>query len=377
MKPIRMAVVGAGRLGGFHAQKAAASPDIELVGVVDPMAESRNRVAAECKTAAFHDVAQLDGRIDAAIIASPTRFHHRLAMQLLNRGVHLLVEKPLCPTLAEADELVETARRRGLVLQVGHVEQFSPALASALPYVQNPKYIEAVRAGGFTFRSTDIGVVLDLMIHDIDLVLSLVKSPLRRVEALGLSVLGGHEDVANARLYFECGCIANLNASRVSHAAGRRMQVWCRRAYAHIDFAALKTTVVEPSESLLSRKFDVDALSPAELEHHKTHFQQEHLPLRELQGEKVDALVLQQQDFVESIRAPRQPRVSGQKARDAVAAAERILQKIHTHAWDDSAEGLVGPLAVPRPNVIPSPHWEKPHWSIAPAEAPFERKEAG
>ncbi len=377
MKPIRLAVVGAGRLGGFHAQKAAASPEIELVGVVDPVAENRNRAAAECNTAAFHDVAQLDGRIDAAVIASPTRFHHRLAMQLLGRGVHLLVEKPLCSTTAEADELVEAARERGVVLQVGHVEQFSPALAAALPYVPNPKYIEAVRAGGFTFRSTDIGVVLDLMIHDIDLVLSLVKSPLRRVEALGLSVLGGHEDVANARLWFESGCVANLNASRVSPSAGRRMQIWCQRGYAHIDFAALKTTVIEPSETLLTRRFDVDSLSPAELEHYKTHFQQEHLPVRELQSEKVDALVLQQRDFVESIRGPRRPRVSGDQARDAIAVAERILQKIHTHAWDDSDAGPVGPLAVPRPSVIPSPHWEKPYWSIAPAEAPFVRKEAG
>jgi predicted dehydrogenase len=367
MKPIRMAVIGAGRLGGFHAQKAAASKDIELAGAVDPVAENRNRVAAECNTKALHDVDQLDGKIDAAIIAAPTRFHHRLAMKLIEQGIHLLVEKPLCPTLAEADELVDAAHRRGVVLQVGHVEQFSPALAAALPYVPAPKYIEAVRAGGFTFRSTDIGVVLDLMIHDIDLVLSMVQSPLRRVEAVGLSVLGGHEDVANARLHFESGCIANLNASRVSPTAGRQMQIWSGRGFANIDFGALKTTVVEPSEELLRRRFDVDSLSPQMLEHHKEHFQEEHLPVRELQSQRVDALVLQQCDFVESIRMPRAPRVSGEQARDAVALAERILQKIQSHAWDDSSGGPVGPMAVPRPSVLP----------IAPVEAPFERKEAG
>ena len=377
MKPIRMAVVGAGRLGGFHAQKAAASSDIDLIGVVDPVTENRNRVAAECNTRPLADVAMLDGKIDAAVIASPTKFHHRLAMRLIERGVHLLVEKPLCSTAADADELVEAARRRGVVLQVGHVERFSPALAEALPYVPEPKYIEAVRAGGFTFRSTDIGVVLDLMIHDIDLVLSMVNSPLRRVEAVGLSVLGGHEDVANARLHFESGCIANLNASRVSPSAGRRMQIFSARGYADIDFGALKTTVIEPSAALLRRQFDVDSLSPEMLEHYKTNFQEEHLPVRESQSQRVDALVLQQSDFVESIRMPRAPRVSGAQARDAVALAERILQKIQSHAWDDSSEGPVGPMAEPRPSVIPSPHWDKTRWGIAPAESPFERKEAG
>ena len=377
MKPIRLAVIGAGRLGGFHAQKAAASNNIELVAVVDPLAENRNRVAAECQTMPLHDIRPLEDLIDAAIIASPTRFHHRLAMELVERGVHLLVEKPLCPTFAQADELVEAARRNGVVLQVGHVEQFSPALASALPYVSQPKYITATRAGGFTFRSTDIGVVLDLMIHDIDLVLSMVKSPVRRVEAMGLSVLGGQEDVANARIHFESGCVADLNASRVSPAPGRSMQIWSSRAFVNIDFGALKTTVVEPSATLLRRQFDVDALSREEVEYYIKNFQQEHLPMRELQSERVDALTLQQGDFVDSIRAPRQPRVSGADARNAIALAEQILAKIQNHAWDGSSGGPVGPMALPRPSVVPSPHWDKTHAGAKPAESPFERKEAG
>lgn len=377
MKPIRLAVIGAGRLGGFHAQKAAASKNIELVAVVDPLADNRNRVASECNTMPLHNIHPLDSLIDAAVIASPTRFHHRLAMDLVERGVHLLVEKPLCSTFAQADELVEAANRNGVVLQVGHVEQFSPALASALPYVPEPKYIEAVRAGGFTFRSTDIGVVMDLMIHDIDLVLSIVKSPVRRVEAMGLSVLGGHEDVANARLHFQSGCIANLSASRVSFTAGRHMQIWSSRAFVNIDFAALKTTVVEPSEALLCRKFDVEMLTSEQIEYYKQNFQQEHLPSRELQSDRVDALTLQQGDFVDSIRAPRRPRVSGEQARDAIALAEQILLKIQNHAWDDSSEGPVGPMVAERPSVIPSPHWDKSHTGTPPVESPFERKEAG
>ena len=218
------------------------------------------------------------GRIDAAVIAAPTVLHHRLAVDCLEAGTHLLVEKPICTTVAEADELVELARRQQLVLQVGHVERFNPALVAAIPYARNPKFIEAVRASGFTFRSMDVGVVLDLMIHDIDLVLSLVRSPLRSVEALGVSILGGHEDVAHARLEFQSGCVANLSASRVSYEPARKMQIWAPRAYANIDFGTRTTTLVRPSETLLRGEFQADRLTPEQVEHYKTHLAEEHLP---------------------------------------------------------------------------------------------------
>jgi len=372
VRKLRVAVVGAGRLGGFHAQKLAGMEDVELAAVVDPVPEARNRVAAECGTLPLPDCRQLPERIDAAVIAAPTRWHHPLGLELLASGVHVLVEKPLCATLAEADELVEAARRAGVVLQVGHVERFNPGMAAALAHVRDPKYVEAVRAGGFTFRSTDIGVVLDLMIHDVDLVLSMVRSPVRSVEALGLSVLGGHEDVANARLEFECGCVATLSASRVSHEPVRRMQVWSPRAFACIDFATRSTTVVRPSETLLARRFDVESLSAEEVEHYRAHLFEEHLPREELQAEAVDALRLELADFVQSIRTSRPPRVSGEQGREAVAVAEQILAKIHAHAWDDTADGPVGPLATPRPSVIPAPHWR-----LTAIRPPTERKEAG
>ena len=372
MRRLRLAVVGAGRLGGFHAQKLARMDGIELVAVVDPVAEARHRLAAECNTEALPDCRGLADRIDAAVIAAPTRLHHPLGMELLDSGVHLLVEKPLTPTAAEADALVDAARRAGVVLQVGHVERFNPAMTAALAHVRDPKYIEAVRASGFTFRSTDVGVVLDLMIHDLDLVLSLVRSPVREVDALGLSVLGGHEDVANARLHFESGCVATLSASRVSYEPARRMQVWSPRAMADVDFATRTTTVVRPSETLLARRFAVDSLSPDQIEHYKTHLFDEHLPRETLENDAVDALQLELDDFVQSIRTSRPPRVSGQQARNAVALAEQILAKIHIHPWDDTAHGPTGPQATPSPSVIPAPHWH-----MAPSRAPIERREAG
>ncbi|MHC4177202.1 MAG: Gfo/Idh/MocA family protein [Planctomycetota bacterium] len=372
MKKLRLAVVGAGRLGGFHARKLAALDDVELLAVVDPLPEARGRLAAECNTRPLADYGELLDKLDAAVIAVPTRLHHKLALDFLGCGIHLLVEKPLASTLAEADELVQAARLRGTVLQVGHIERFNPAFAAAVLHTAEPKYIEAVRASGFTFRSTDVGVVLDLMIHDLDLVLSMVRSPVQRVDALGLSVMGSHEDVANARLEFECGCVATLSASRVSYQPARRMHLWSSSAFAAIDFADRTTTLVRPSQTLLNRQLNIDLLSPQQVEHYKEHLFEELLPRADVEFEPVDALALELEDFLESIRTPRRPRVPGEAGRDAVAVAEQILGRIHAHAWDDTPEGPVGPLLTPRHKVIPAPHFD-----LTAAELPQVRREAG
>lgn len=348
MKKLRIAVIGAGRLGGFHAQKLAARKDVELVAVVDPVAAQCEKVAAQCGTKPLADYSSLLGRIDAAVVAAPTVLHHRIARELLEAGVHLLVEKPICTTRAEADELVALADRQGLVLQVGHVERFNPAFQAVAPAMGSPKFIEATRSSGFTFRSTDIGVVLDMMIHDIDLVLSLVGGPPRKVEAVGLSVLGGHEDVANVRLEFAGGCIASLSASRVSHEVSRHMSLWSAEGFASIDFGARTATTVRPSEVLKRRQFYVEKLTPSQLEHYRQHFAEEHLPREQATYDAVDALALEDEDFVDSIRTGRKPRVDGRAGRDALAVAERILACIKSHSWDTSLDGPVGPLAMPR-----------------------------
>ena len=345
-------MIGAGRLGGFHAQKLAAREDIELVAVADPLPANRQRVAAECHTEALADYSALLGRIDAAVVATPTTLHHRIAGRLLEAGVHVLVEKPLAASRREADELVAAARRRNVVLQVGHVERFNPAFQAVSPRVGNPKYIEAVRSSGFTFRSTDIGAVLDLMIHNIDLVLSLVGSPLRKSDALGLSVVGGHEDVANARLEFECGCVAVLSASRVSYEQVRRLSVWSAAGFAAVDLAARTATLVRPSETLLRRRFCVDGLTPEGVEHYRAHFAEEHLPREQLAFDAVDALALELDDFIGAIRGAHEPRVGGEAGRDALAVAEQILDRIDAHSWDASLDGPTGPLAVPRRRLL-------------------------
>lgn len=354
MTQLKVAVIGAGRLGAFHAQKLAADPDAELVAVVDPLPDRRRAVAEACRTQALADYHCLLGQIDAAVVAAPTSQHYPIARELLLAGSHLLVEKPLCRSLVEAEELVELAHRRGLVLQVGHVERFNPAFAAA-QRVGRPKYVEAVRAGPFTFRSTDVGVVLDLMIHDIDLLLSLLGSSVRKVDALGLSVLGGNEDLANARLHFSCGCVATLSACRISHLAVRQMHLWSLEGFAAVDFAARTAELVRPSRALRERRFDIRALAPEQTDYYRNHLADEHLPRERLQFAPVDALAEQMREFLNSVRGRCTPRADGRAACQALAVAERILACIDRHAWDNLPDGRVGPMALPRPRLIPAP----------------------
>jgi len=352
VKKLRIAVIGAGRLGGFHAQKLAGMPEADLLAVVDPVSASRQRVAAECGCLALADYRNLLGRIDAAVIAAPTAFHYQLAKELIAQNVHLLVEKPLCMNSNEADELVALAQMRNLVLQVGHVERFNPAFTAAAANIAYPKYIETVRTSGFTFRSTDIGAVLDLMIHDLDLILSIVKCRARKIDAVGFRVVSRDEDVANARIQFESGCVANLTVSRVSRDVVRRMQAWSQRTFASVDFAARTTMLIRPSETLLQGSFQVDELSPEQVIYYQKHFAEEHLPCEQLQFEAVDALALELQDFVQSIRKPREPLVNGQSGRDAVALAEEILNCIRAR-WDTCGDNYADQTADQRPYIIP------------------------
>jgi predicted dehydrogenase len=372
MKPLRLAVIGVGHLGRIHARILSTLPGIELIGVADPLESNRAAAAAEYGTTPYADYRALIGRIDAAVVAAPSRLHHEIGLELLNRGIHLLIEKPLTTRLAEAEELVHAARRHGAVLQAGHIERFNPAFAAALPHVRGPKFIQAQRLGGFTGRSTDIGVVLDLMIHDLDLVLSLARSPVRQVEALGISLLGGHEDAAHARLEFENGCVAVLNASRISYRASRTMEIWSERAFAALDFAARKASLVHPAESILQGTFDADALPSDERCRLKDELFATLLRREELEVPAADQITAELEDFADSIRTGRAPRVSGEQARDAIAVAQQVLQQIATHLWDGRFGGRTGPHALPPPSIIAGPHWDR-----RPQHSPARRREAG
>jgi predicted dehydrogenase len=344
---------------------------VELVAVADPVAAAREALAAECGTAAVADFHELIGRIDAAIVAVPTRLHHAVGLPLLGAGIHLLMEKPITPTVEEADELVALARASNAVLQVGHIERFNPALAELAPHIVAPKYLEAARHTGYTFRSTDVGVVLDLMIHDLDIVLSLVQAPLRAVDALGVAVIGPHEDVAQARLTFENGAVANLSASRVSYQPQRKLQVWSASGFAAVDFAERKNVQVRLGEPLTAGTFQGAALSPEQMAHYKDQLFEELLPRSQSETQNRNAMLDELTDFVTSIQTGQTPRVTGEQGRDALAAAGLVLESIARHAWDGRSDGRVGPLAQPRRSILRGPHWGQA------ANLPAVHREAG
>jgi predicted dehydrogenase len=345
----RIAVVGVGHLGKEHARILSTMPQVELVGVVDIHFEQARAVADRCGTRAYDRLEPLWGQLDAAVVAVPTSRHYEVAEELLRRGVHLLVEKPLAGNLDQADALVNLAHRTQRILQVGHVERFNPAFEELCRRPLRPKFIECQRLGPFSGRSTDIGVVLDLMIHDLDLVCALVPVPLRTVSAVGVSVFGGHEDVANARLEFEDGSVATLTASRASTRPFRKMRVWGAEGYASIDFAARKLTLVQPSEELRRKGLDPGCLPPAALATLRDDWFSRYFHTLELDCNRGDQLTRELEEFLACIVRGVRPRVSGENGRNAVALGERILGMLRTHAWEGTPEGPTGPRDLPLP----------------------------
>nr|WP_201786928.1 Gfo/Idh/MocA family oxidoreductase [Acidihalobacter prosperus] len=233
---LKTAVIGVGYLGRFHAQKYAALPEAELVAVADPNRGQAERVAEECGTRAVTDYRELLGAVDAVSVVVPTQLHHAVARDCLSHGIHVMLEKPMTTTVAEADELIALARERNLVLQIGHLERFNAAVLALNGVLDTPRFIESHRLAAFNPRGADVNVVLDLMIHDIDIIQTLVRSPIDKIDANGVSVLTAEIDIANARLHFENGCVANVTASRVSMKPQRKMRVFQNDAYISIDF---------------------------------------------------------------------------------------------------------------------------------------------
>ncbi len=344
---LRLAVVGVGHLGKEHARILSTFPGVSLVGVVDSNRAQAERIAERCSTRAYVDPRELMPQLDAAVIAAPTTYHHVLARELLHAGIPLLIEKPLAATCDEAGELVELARSRGVILQVGHIERFNPAFEEVQSLPLQPRYLQAERCGGFTGRSTDTGVVLDLMIHDLDLVLALTGSEVERVEALGVSVLGGHEDIAQARVVFRNGCIADLTASRVHPEPRRRMQVWGVEGYAGIDFARKTLSLMQPSESLRrgmidSRRLDPALASSLKAELFGRFIQQQQRDCN--QPSRADQLTRELEEFVHCVRTGATPRVDGEAGYRAIEVATRILDSLRSHCWE---AGAIGPRLLP------------------------------
>jgi predicted dehydrogenase len=303
---LRIAVIGVGHLGQHHARLLATMDDVELVGIVDTKPGRAEQVAAACGTRAWPAAGDLLGRIDAVTIAVPTVSHLDVALPFLERGVSALVEKPVAPTVADAERLISTAAGAGAIFAAGHTERFNPAVVAALPLVSDPRFVEVHRLGTFPERSLDIDVIFDLMIHDLDLLLAAVDSEVVSIEAVGVNVLTPRTDIANARLRFASGCIANVTASRISRERVRKVRFFQHDSYVSIDYAAQEVEVY--------RLAPRGAVPP--IEGGKLDVVNEEPLRRELV------------DFVDAVRHKREPGVTGQAGRDALELATRIAEKM-------------------------------------------------
>jgi len=308
---LRVAVIGVGHLGRHHARLFASMDDVELAGVVDTKPGRAEEMAQTYGTRAFKSSADILGDVDAVTIAVPTVSHVEVALPFIDRGVAVLVEKPLAASLAEADRLVDAASRRNVTLAAGHTERFNPAVAVALPLVTDPRFVEIHRLGAFPERSLDIDVIFDLMIHDLDLLLTAVRSEVVAVEAVGVNVLTPRTDIANARLRFASGCVANVTASRISRDRVRKVRFFQHDSYVSVDYAA--------------QEVEVYRLMP----------QPENPGRPMIQGGKLEVpneepLKRELVDFVDAVRSRREPGVSGRAGRDALALATRVAEAMET-----------------------------------------------
>ena len=318
MSRTRVAVIGVGHLGQHHARLLAAMPEVELVAVVDIQPGRADEIAAKHGTKALLEADGLVGRVDAVTIATPTVSHLDVALQFIEAGAAVLVEKPMAASLAEADRLVDAAAAKGTLLAVGHTERFNPAVVAALPLISAPRFIEIHRLGTFPERSLDIDVIFDLMIHDLDVLLTVVGEEVVSLEAVGVNVLTPRVDIANARLRFANGCIANVTASRISRDRVRKARFFSKDAYVSIDYAAQEVE----SYRLIPQSDDGPARAPKPSgDNGRPTILGGSVALT-----KDEPLGRELVDFVQAIRCGRQPLVSGRDGRAALSLATRVAE---------------------------------------------------
>jgi predicted dehydrogenase len=312
MSKIRAAVIGVGYLGRFHAQKYAKLPACELVAVVDGREEVRKAVAAEVSAQAVGDYRELLGKVDAVSVVTPTPAHFEIADAFLAAGAHVLVEKPITETPAQAKALIAAAEKHGKILQVGHLERFNAAVLAAEPHLHSPRFMECVRLAPYKERGTDVNVVLDLMIHDIDLVQSLANAAIVSIDAIGTPVFSGEIDIANARIRFANGCVANVTASRVSMKTERKLRIFEDAAYLSLDLQQKILTLLRKRDGVPQ---------PGQLP----------MSIDEENLDQGDALLSEIESFLDCIRNNKRPIVSGEDGLRALETAIRITEQVHAN----------------------------------------------
>lgn len=315
MRKVRVGVVGVGYLGQYHAEKYASMEEVDLVGVADIDKKRAHEIAEKYGTKAYTDYKDLIGKVEAVSVVVPTTLHCSVAGDYLKQGIDVLIEKPMTCTTTEADQLIRLARAKGLILQVGHLERFNPAIMALNDYVENPLFIESHRLTTFRGRGIDVDVVLDLMIHDIDIVLGIVKTDLKSIHAAGVPVITPNTDIANVRLQFKNGCTANLTVSRISAKNMRKIRIFQPKAYLSVDYASRELTVIKKSSEKGIHGFpgieaEVFSFSDG------------------------DSLIAELRAFISSVRTRKAPVVSGEEGRKALSIALKIVRQINNNIRD-------------------------------------------
>ena len=306
---LKFGVIGAGKIGTFHTRTLAKMKGVTLVGVCDPDAMRAQKLAWEHNCTPYTHAEELVSQVDAVIVAAPTQLHHQIGMYCLEHGVHTLVEKPIAVTMEEARDLIQAAKRHQLVLQVGHVERFNPAVVEATKYIKDPRFITINRQGPYDGRMANISVVLDLMIHDLDLIYTLVPSEVVHVEAVGLSVFSPHEDIANVRLHFANGAVADITASRASFERARYMHLFQPSGYVSVDFMNARVKTYCKEKPVVNNMNDITVKYPKV---------EKQLP--------ITAEILH---FIDCIKTAKTPAPSGEKGSKALELALEILEKMN------------------------------------------------
>jgi predicted dehydrogenase len=325
MQKLKVGVIGVGHLGSLHTKMYAQIDSAALVGVYDADEERARKVAAEYKTRVFPSADALLSEVQAVNIATTTSAHAEMALHAVDRGVHLFIEKPLTATIEQGRELLDRAEAKGLKVQVGHIERFNPAILALEPYRLRPLFIESHRLAQFNPRGSDVAVVLDLMIHDIDLILSLVRSPVARIDANGVAVVSGSPDIANARIQFTSGCVANVTASRISQNKMRKMRLFQHDAYISIDFAQGLAEVFRLVDEGAEKAAPTMLLGKIDQGQKKRLIVYEQPEVKE-----VNALKRELESFVQCVQHGTEPAVTGRDGLQALEVAQEILTKIES-----------------------------------------------
>jgi predicted dehydrogenase len=305
---LRVAVIGAGKMGTHHARALSKLPDVELVGVCDTNVWKAQLAAWQSNTVAVRDYKDVLQRVDAVIVAVPTPLHYEVGKAVLEAGAHCLIEKPLASSVEEAKELLALSEAKELILQVGHIERFNPAVLEAVKHIRDPRYITVERLGPYDPRMSHIGVVMDLMIHDLDILLTLVGSEVESIEALGANLLSGHEDIANVRVRFKTGCVADLTASRISLGKSRKLRAFQKDSYISLDYGNTALKVYRKKAPVIKSLKDVEYLSP--------------------KLSSTDPLRNEHQHFLDCIRHNRKPWPSGERGVEALKLALQISEEL-------------------------------------------------